>query len=240
MNNEKQGAPWTPEEEERSNAKTWGGEWTPADESRLMARKWWREQHRTDYELLNPEQRVGFIQALINKRRGAINDSEMDLLLDQLKVARRQEQVVREARAPVPPQPSPQDSGAEDAQGRQEPPESEDTPDSQEVPAPEDTQGRRRKKTDELDELLLNILQREQNASNREVWNYLKRELERTKRKYDKENILVAYSPELKPQGKPHGTIYWKAKGMRPKRPLMFRTLENRLSPLKKTRKGRM
>ena len=63
---------------------------------------------------------------------------------------------------------------------------------------------------------------------------------ERTKRKYDKENILVAYSPELKPQGKPHGTIYWKAKGMRPKRPLMFRTLENRLSPLKKTRKGRM
>ena len=68
MNNEKQGAPWTPEEEEeRSNAKTWGGEWTPADESRLMARKWWREQHRTDYELLNPEQRVGFIQALINR-----------------------------------------------------------------------------------------------------------------------------------------------------------------------------
>ena len=135
MNNEKQGAPWTPEEEERSNAKTWGGEWTPADESRLMARKWWREQHRTDYELLNPEQRVGFIQALINKRRGAINDSEMDLLLDQLKVARRQEQVVREARAPVPPQPSPQDSGAEDAQGRQEPPESEGTQDT-----PEDAQ----------------------------------------------------------------------------------------------------
>jgi hypothetical protein len=238
MNNEKQGAPWTPEEEERSNAKAWGGEWTPADESRLMARKWFREQHRTDYELLNPEQRVGFIQALINKRRGAINDSEMDLLLNQLKVARRQEQVVREARAPAPPQPSPQDSGAEDAQGRQEPPESEDTPDSQEVPAPEDTQGRRRKKTDELDELLLDILQRVQNASNQDVWGCLKRELERTNRKYDRRKILVAYSPEHKPLGKPQGTIYWKAEGMRSKRPLVFRTLENRLPLLKRLEKA--
>jgi hypothetical protein len=131
MNNEKQGAPWTPEEEERSNAKAWGGEWTPADESRLMAGKWWREQHRTDYELLNPEQRVGFIQTLIKQRKGVINDFEMDLLLNQLKVARRQEQVAREALAPAPPQPSPQDSGAEDAQGRQEPPEDAQSTDTE-------------------------------------------------------------------------------------------------------------
>ena len=91
---------------------------------------------------------------------------------------------------------------------------------------------------DELDKLLLVVLESEPKAKVNDIWKILKRELERNQRKYDNNNILVKFSPEPKTPGRPQGTFFWKAEGMKSNRSFISRTIENRLSKIRKKISG--
>lgn len=92
----------------------------------------------------------------------------------------------------------------------------------------------KKRDADALDKLLKEILDRTKNEPNSRIWAYLKQELERKNRKYDRTGILKDFIEQPKLKGLPHGTIYWQSKGKRGKLRLMFRTLENRLSAIRK------
>ena len=85
-----------------------------------------------------------------------------------------------------------------------------------------------------FDQLLKLIIQKEgiysEDTSANAIWNVLKREFARKNRKFDKKGILSEFVSSTTSLGK----VYWIKGKKKIKTPCSFRTLENKLSKIRK------
>ena len=91
---------------------------------------------------------------------------------------------------------------------------------------------------DLMDQLLLDLKEKHPSMTSGEIWYELGRELDRKKRRYDKNYILSKYRPD---QDNPKKTIIWiDSSNSEKETPMTIRTLCNRLTPIKKFIKNKI
>ena len=91
---------------------------------------------------------------------------------------------------------------------------------------------------DLMDQLLLDLKEKHPSMTSGEIWYELGRELDRKKRRYDKNYILSKYRPD---QDNPKKTIIWiDSSNSEKETPMTIFTLCNRLTPIKKYIKNKI